>query len=107
MSCKVVTILPFERQLKRLAKKYPSLKKEYITLLDDLEENPNQGTGIGKNCSKIRISIKSKGKGKRGGGRVVTTFVVEENALYLLSIYDKSEKDNLSDAELSELLKLI
>jgi hypothetical protein len=48
--------------------------------------------------------IASKGKGKSGGGRVITNFVLSENSVYLLSIYDKSEKENLTDKELSELL---
>jgi hypothetical protein len=70
-----------------------------------LEENPTQGISLGRNCYKIRLAITSKGKGKSGGARVITNIVVTEDTLYLLSIYDKSDKDNLSDKELEELLK--
>ena len=59
----------FERQLKRLIKKFPSLKKEFTTLANNLKDNPKQGKAIGDNCYKIRIPIASKGKGKSGGGR--------------------------------------
>jgi len=45
--------------------------------------------------------------GKSGGARVITNFVVTDSTVYLLSIYDKSEKENLTDKELSELLKAI
>ena len=38
---------------------------------------------------------------------VITNFVVTDAAVYLLSIYDKSEKENLSGNELDELLKSI
>lgn len=55
----------------------------------------------------IMLAIASKGKGKRGGGRVITNFVITENTVYLLSIYDKSEKETLSDKELTELLKFV
>ncbi|WP_369818103.1 type II toxin-antitoxin system RelE/ParE family toxin [Pedobacter sp. R20-19] len=65
------------------------------------------GTPIGKNCFKIRIAITSKGKGKSGGARVITNFIITESTVYLLSIYDKSEQDNISDKELLELLKEI
>ena len=107
MSYSVKTIDVFERQAKRLIKKYVSLKKELLELVQELKENPEQGTAIGKNCFKIRIAIASKGKGKSGGARVIANFVVTHATVYLLSIYDKSEKENLSDKELEELLKSI
>lgn len=107
MNYKVLSIPPFDKQLKRLAKNYPSLKKEFASLLENLEINPEQGTAIGRSCFKIRISIASKGKGKSGGARVITNVVVTETTVYLLSIYDKSERETLSDKELVELLKLV
>lgn len=107
MSYSVKSIEVFERQTKRLAKKYTSLKYELQVLVQALKEYPNQGTAIGKNCYKIRLAIKSKGKGKSSGARVITNYVVAHDAVYLLSIYDKSEKENLSDKELDELLQFI
>jgi mRNA-degrading endonuclease RelE of RelBE toxin-antitoxin system len=104
MSYNVKTIAVFEKQARRLTKKYLSLKSELIKLVQLLKENPEQGISIGKNCYKIRIAIASKGKGKSGGGRVITNLIVSEKTVYLLSIYDKSEKENLSDKELDELL---
>ena len=107
MSYNVYTLRPFDKQLKRLVKKYPSLKKEYIDLIDSLENNPEQGTAIGNKCYKIRLAIASKGKGKSGGARVIANLVIEDDAVYLLTIYDKSEKSNLTDVELAELLKQV
>jgi len=105
MSYEVRPIAVFERQAKRLIKKYPSLKVELATLAKLLKEDPEQGTPIGKGCFKLRLGIASKGKGRRGGARVITNFVVSHETVYLLSIYDKSEKDTLTDKELTELLK--
>ena len=70
MSFEVHTIRPFERQLKRLVKAYPSLRQEYALLIRSLEEQPDQGTPLGAGCYKVRVSIASKGKGKSGGARV-------------------------------------
>lgn len=67
MRYKVKSIAVFEKQAKRLIKKYASLKKELLKLVQELKENPEQGTALGKNCFKIRIAIASKGKGKSGG----------------------------------------
>ena len=104
MSFEILTIPPFERQLKKLAKKYPSIKQDFATLLISLQENPEQGTLLGKGCYKVRMAISSKGKGKSGGSRMITHLVIEDQIIYLLSIYDKSEKASISDAELKELL---
>jgi len=75
--------------------------------LESLEQEPEQGTNLGNNCYKIRIAIASKGKGKSGGARVITNFVIAEETVFLISIYDKSEKENLTDKELEELLKYV
>jgi mRNA-degrading endonuclease RelE of RelBE toxin-antitoxin system len=107
MSYKIKTTEVFEKQAKRLAKKHVSLKKELLSLVQQLKEKPEQGTSIGKSCFKIRIAIASKGKGKSGGGRVITNIAVVDEVVYLLSVYDKSEKENLSDKELKELLSSI
>jgi mRNA-degrading endonuclease RelE of RelBE toxin-antitoxin system len=107
MNYKVKTIPYFERQLKKLAKKYPSLKVEYTNLIDSLESNPEQGKSLGNNCYKIRQAIASKGKGKSGGARIITHFHITASAVILLDIYDKNEKENITDKELQLLLKSI
>ena len=107
MSFKILAIPPFDRQLKRLSKKYASLKVQYLKLIESLEQNPEQGTKLVKNCYKIRLAINAKGKGKSGGCSIVTSVVVFDNAVYLLAIFDKSEKENLTDKELNELLEYI
>lgn len=95
----------FLRLLKRLQKKYPSLKEELTRLGQQLRANPYLGTPIGNNCYKIRIAIASKGKGKSGGARTITHIVVQEEKVYFLSIYDKSEMENLPDNEILKLIK--
>lgn len=107
MNYSVKTIPKFEKNLKKLAKKYPSLKTEYIQLINSLKENPEQGTDLGKNCYKIRLSIASKGKGKSGDARVITNIVIADTTVYLLTIYDKSDKDSLTNKELKELLEFV
>ncbi len=72
MSFKVIVTEPFERKLKKLAKKYKSLKSDITPVFNELKENPTIGTPLGKDCYKIRIRITSKGKGKSGGARIIT-----------------------------------
>jgi len=107
MSYRIKTIPYFDRQAKRLARKFKSFKSELSELFDSLEVDPTQGTALGNDCYKIRLAITSKGKGKSGGARVITHVYIADTTIYLLAIYDKSEQDNISDKELNELLKLI
>lgn len=107
MSYKIKSISVFEKQTRRLSRKYPSLKKDLLNLVLSLKENPFQGTALGNNCFKIRLAVSSKGKGKSGGARVITHLVIMEKLVYLLNIYDKSEKADLLPGELKLLLKEI
>lgn len=105
MSFEVLTTSDFKRDSKSLLKKYKSLKTELLDLIASLEEEPTQGIPLGNDCYKIRLAIKSKGKGKSGGARVITCVKIVDGFVYLLTIYSKSEKDNISNKELQELIK--
>ncbi|PWK23331.1 RelE toxin of RelEB toxin-antitoxin system [Arcicella aurantiaca] len=107
MSYQVESIENFEKEAKRLKKKYPSLKDEILDLIEDLEENPFLGTAMRDGFYKIRLKIKSKGKGKSGGARVITCVKVVLETVYLVSIYDKSDQTDISDGELDRILGII
>ena len=108
MNCNITYSPQFAKELKRLAKKYKSIKQDYADLLDELRNNPLIGTDLGNNLRKIRMAITAKGKGKRGGARVITytvIFTAEDYDVKLLTIYDKSEHENITDKELQLILK--
>ena len=107
MNFKITALSSFLKEAKRLSKKYPSLRKEIDNLSGHLIENPSIGIPIGKNCFKIRLAISSKGKGKSGGARVITCVIYLSRTIYLLSIYDKSERGDISDKELQALINII
>jgi mRNA-degrading endonuclease RelE of RelBE toxin-antitoxin system len=107
MSYKILSTTNFAKQLKQLLKKYPSLRSDLDKLKTILEGNPKTGTPLGKDCFKIRISITSKGKGKSGGGRIITYVKIVNETIYLLTIYDKSERETISSKELQYLIDLL
>jgi len=104
MSYSILTTLQFEKEIKRLVKKYPSLKNELSKLVSKIIAFPESGSFIGNNCYKIRIGIESKGKGKSGGARIITYLYTAEKTIYLLTIYDKSEKEDLKPNELKDMI---
>lgn len=107
MSYSIVATGPFERKIKRLSKKYKSLKSDISSVITLLQADPEMGTPLGKSCYKIRVAIKSKGQGKSGGARLITYVRVVKKTVYLLDIYDKSEQSTISDAELKLLIDLL
>jgi hypothetical protein len=95
----------FEKELKQLAKKYPSLKKDIASLFVRLKTEPKTGIPLGNDCYKIRLAIGSKSKGKSGGARVITFVQIVQTSIFLLSIYDKADTANISDKKLKERLR--
>lgn len=102
---KFIYLPTFVRRLKELAKKYPSIKNDFSSLLKELEANPRTGTELGKDCYKIRLTIKSKGRGKSGGARLITCVKIPMDAIYFFTIFDKAEQDSISDGELKKFIK--
>jgi hypothetical protein len=82
------------------------LKQDLATFVKELLQNPEIGTDLGNGFRKIRLAITSKGKGKRGGARVITLNLIlsaDETEIGLFYIYDKSERISITDAELKAL----
>jgi mRNA-degrading endonuclease RelE of RelBE toxin-antitoxin system len=107
----------FKRQAKPLLKKFSSLNNELIQLENELVDNPRLGKPIGQDSYKIRLAVKSKGKGKSGGLRIISHLDAEIIGLIeteddtiivnLISIYDKSDTGTISDNELSDLISAL
>jgi mRNA-degrading endonuclease RelE of RelBE toxin-antitoxin system len=105
MSYSIVPTDKFKKEAKRLFKKFPPLKSELAVVNKDLSKDPTTGTSLGNDTYKIRVAIKSKGKGKSGGARVITYLVTENKEVYLLTIYYKAELDTIDDKTLKNMIK--
>ena len=86
MNYKIKVYRHFEKEVKKLSKRYKSLKQDLTILAAELMQNPDMGTDLGNGLHKVRMSIASKGKGKRGGARVIT----------LIATLSKEEKKRLA-----------
>lgn len=108
MDCEITATPEFNSNLKRLGKKYKSLKIDFAAFIESLRENPLQGSDLSGGVRKIRFAIRSKGKGKRGGARVITcnTLVSEDcTKILLVIIYDKSEQESITDKEIKDIIR--
>ena len=100
----------FIKNAKRRSKKYRSFLQDLEDFCNALSANPDMGTDLGNGVRKIRMAVKSKGKGKSGGARIITFNVIvdaTDTKIILLSVYDKSEKETISDKEIRILLDSI
>lgn len=82
--------------------------RDFAKLQQELMQNPEAGdvmSGCG-GLRKVRTADPKRGKGKRGGIRVIYLHVPTAKRFYLLDIYGKDEKDDLSAAEKRHLKKL-
>ena len=107
MHYRILTIPEFDKCAKKLSKRYKLLKNDLEKLVEDLKNNPKLGSHLFNNCYKIRLSNSSIPTGKSKGFRVITYHIDEENNIYLLNIYSKSDRETIIDLEVIELLKEI
>ena len=106
MNYRIILSKPFLKEAKRLAKKYSSFKKDLEVLQQELKLNPYSGIDLGSGLRKVRMAIKSKGRGKSHGARVVTYILLiseDEGEINLLTIYDKAERESISREEIEEI----
>ena len=105
MNLKIVSLNSFKRDVKKLFKKYKLLAKDLKTLIDELEENPKAGIALANSCYKIRLANSSIPTGKSGGFRVIYYFLDKDENVYLMSIYSKTDLQNINDEKLSQILR--
>ena len=102
---RIVFTTDFKTAYKRLKKKYVSFDADFRVLLRSLVEKPEQGVELFDGIRKIRLNVKSKGKGKSGGARVIIRVQYINDLLAFLFVYDKSEMENVRDEFLKDILK--
>lgn len=109
MNYKIKTLPDFNKELKRLSKKYKSIRKDYAKLLNELHANPNAGVDLGEGMRKVRMAIASKNRGKSHGARVIDyVYKINEvtGKILLLFIYDKAEMESIPPHRIAELLAI-
>ena len=81
----------------------------YSGLQQALMDQPNKADVMPGCCGlrKVRIADPKRGQGKRGGARVIYLYVPEAKWFFMLDIYGKDEKDDLSSAEKKVLAQLV
>ena len=105
MNLNIKTLSYFDKDVKKLFKKYKQLPADLKILKKELSEDPKSGIELGHGCYKIRLANSSIPTGKSGGFRVIYYHIDTNNNLYLMSMYSKSELENIDDKVILQILK--
>lgn len=106
----VNTTAVFERRVKKLFKKYRRIQKDLAPLIEKLEAGELAGNavpGFEKKLYKVRVPSSDQKKGKSGGFRVLYYLILENQSIYLLTIYAKAKRNDIRRREILEILKKI
>lgn len=112
MTYHVEDVEEFSNRLEKVARKYPKVIDSVESLFAKLEQgnligDPIKGLKLkGNKVFKTRLENPDANKGKRGGFRVVWYLITSDNKIYPLTIYSKSEQENISDREILYIIKM-
>jgi len=105
MNLNIKTLSCFDKDVKRLFKRYKQLPNDLKVLKKKLLENPKSGIELGNKCYKIRLANSSIPTGKSGGFRIIYYHIDTYENLYLMSMYSKSELENIDEKIILDILK--
>ena len=97
------------RETSQFTKKVVELltDEEYQKLQIRLSDIPDAGNLIKGSGGLRKIRQADKGKGTRGGSRVIYYFAVAKGTFFMLDIYEKSETEDLSQNEIKEMRSVV
>ena len=104
MKALFIELPPFERHRKDYLE-----DEEFRDLQNKLLDNPEAGDiieGTG-GLRKMRFADAKRGKGKRGGLRVIYYWWLVGKQFWLFTVYNKDDKDDLTSAQKKILKELI
>jgi len=98
----IIETTVFTRQVERLL-----TDEEYRQFQADIIDRPGHGSVIPRSGGLRKIRWGYRGKGKRGGVRVIYYWVVDRDRVLMLYMYPKNVQDNLSPSHLNALAKMV
>lgn len=105
MNLKIISLESFNKDVKKLYKKNRKLPIDLKTLNNVLKDNPKVGVELTSDLYKIRLENSSSKTGKSGGFRIIYYYIDQNENLYLLKIYSKTETPNIKEEVLVSILK--
>ncbi len=103
---RVTTTDRFDARIRKLGKRYRSIRLDIKPIIEQLESGELPGdqiAGVEYDLFKVRVKNSNNQKGKSGGYRVIY-YLRTENHIMLVAIYSKSDEADIGIAETREIL---
>jgi mRNA-degrading endonuclease RelE of RelBE toxin-antitoxin system len=103
----VIALPTFARNIRALIKKYRSILEDIQPIIVQLENGETLGdqvAGIGYPVFKLRIKNSDNQKGKSGGYRLIY-YLNTNDKILLLTLYSKSEQDDVVAGDLRDIIE--
>lgn len=97
----------FKRNIRRLLRKYPSIRVDVQAVVDRLAAGEivgNQIPRIGYTVFKVRIRNSDIKKGQRSGYRLIY-YLQTEQRIILITIYSKTEQGDISAEQIRRVIE--
>jgi hypothetical protein len=101
----VLTVVELREYLKKVERLFSEIERDDI--VNYLAVHPRAGVVIQGTGGIRKLRWRREGTGKSGGVRIIYYYHDEIMPLYLLTVFRKNEKDNLTKAEQNDLAKLV
>jgi hypothetical protein len=79
--------------------------EERAAIVDAVSDDPQRGVVIPGTGGVRKLRVSASGRGKRGGARVIYLFGGDDLPVFLLAVFAKNEKSDLSQAERNDLAR--
>ena len=100
--------LSFQRDYKRLIRKYRQLPNDLAPLIEEIEAGDFSAhdavQGFAHKIYKARVRSSDQAKGKSGGFRVIYYVIMDNNEVFLLTIYAKARQENINTKAIRKLM---
>lgn len=109
---KIIATRKFDKDIKSYQRKFKNVGEDVKEIIDELKEGHLIGNAISNlkmkddsgNVIKVRVANSDTHSGKSNGYRLIYYAEKSDGTIYLLTIYYKKEKANISNKEIQELI---
>lgn len=109
---KIIATRKFDKDIKSYQRKFKNIGEDVKEIVDELKEGNLIGDVIknlkmkddNNNVIKVRVANSDAHVGKSNGYRLIYYAEKSDGTIYLLTIYYKKEKEDISNKEIQELI---
>jgi mRNA-degrading endonuclease RelE of RelBE toxin-antitoxin system len=106
ISIQVDATVKFQKKVKSLEKKHQNIRDDVRPIIEQIEtgELPgNRIVGLDVEIYKVRVRNRNANRGKSGGYRLIY-YVKTSDRIILVTIYSKSEQEDIDASEIEDIL---